>query len=214
MNYYHMTSLDRLKSIGKIGLLPRNEENSKLINDTKKKVFFSDGFEGTIALFVDFELVYDQIKLGKTDILDKNLEKKVKDSESLSEYFTEGVYLQFLGDHIKNERNFENGCTSQVILPKQLNVCVLRRKDSNSIIFSRFEYVDNFFFGKTPEQIKYYGVKYDGSPDFEVATIRIQNKIKKYYYKYDKDIEKYRDDMYVLEYVPLNEFLNTNEIIL
>lgn len=60
MNYYHMTSLDRLKSIGKIGLLPRNEENSKLINDTKKKVFFSEGFEGTIALFVDFELVYDQ----------------------------------------------------------------------------------------------------------------------------------------------------------
>lgn len=47
-----------------------------------------------------------------------------------------------------------------------------------------------------------------------MATIRIQNKIKKYYYKYDKDIEKYRDDMYVLEYVPLNEFLNTNEIIL
>ena len=65
-----------------------------MINDTKKKVFFSEGFEGTIALFVDFELVYDQIKLGKTDILDKNLEKKVKDSESLSEYLTEGVYLQ------------------------------------------------------------------------------------------------------------------------
>ena len=32
--------------------------------------------------------------------------------------------------------------------------------------------------------------------------------------RYDNDIEKYRDDMYVLEYVPLNEFLNTNEIIL
>ena len=39
-------------------------------------MFFSEGFEGTIALFVDFELVYDQIKLGKTDILDKNLEKE------------------------------------------------------------------------------------------------------------------------------------------
>ena len=43
MNYYHMTSLDRLNSISKIGLTPRNEDNSKLINDKKNKVFFSEG---------------------------------------------------------------------------------------------------------------------------------------------------------------------------
>lgn len=40
MNYYHMTSLDRLNSISKIGLTPRNEDNSKLINDKKKQSFF------------------------------------------------------------------------------------------------------------------------------------------------------------------------------
>ena len=40
MNYYHMTSLDRLVSISREGLTPRNEENSKLINDTKVKVLF------------------------------------------------------------------------------------------------------------------------------------------------------------------------------
>ena len=29
MDYYHMTSLDRLNSISKTGLTPRNEDNSK-----------------------------------------------------------------------------------------------------------------------------------------------------------------------------------------
>ncbi len=29
-----------------------------------------------------------------------------------------------------------------------------------------------------PEQIQYYGAKYDGSPDFEKATNRIQEKVR------------------------------------
>ena len=68
MYYYHMTSLDRLVSISKMGLTPRNENNSKLINDEKNKVFFSEGFEGAIALFVDFEIVYENIKEGKSNL--------------------------------------------------------------------------------------------------------------------------------------------------
>ena len=76
MNFYHMTSLDRLNSISKIGLTPRNEDNSKLINDEKNKVFFSKGFEGAIALFVDFDIVYENIKNRKTKLIDKEIEKK------------------------------------------------------------------------------------------------------------------------------------------
>lgn len=59
MYYYHMTSIDNLKSISEKGLIPKNESNSRLIGDEKVKVFFSEGFEGTIALFVDFQIVYD-----------------------------------------------------------------------------------------------------------------------------------------------------------
>ena len=77
MNYYHMTSLDRLNSISKIGLTPRNEDNSKLVDDEKIKVFFSEGFEGAIALFVDFDIVYENIKNGKTKLTNKDLENKV-----------------------------------------------------------------------------------------------------------------------------------------
>ena len=42
MNFYHMTSLDRLNSISKFDLIPQNENNCKLINDEKNKVFFSE----------------------------------------------------------------------------------------------------------------------------------------------------------------------------
>lgn len=40
MNFYHMTSLEKLNIINKVGLVPRNEDNSKLVNDEKTKVFF------------------------------------------------------------------------------------------------------------------------------------------------------------------------------
>ena len=68
MKCYHMTKLDNLESINKLGLVPKSGENSKLIHDNKIKVFFSEGFEGAIALYVDFELVYHQIKERKIDI--------------------------------------------------------------------------------------------------------------------------------------------------
>lgn len=64
MFYYHMASIDKLQSIREKGLIPKNESNSKLIGDEKVKVFFSEGFEGAIALFVDFQMVYDGIYLG------------------------------------------------------------------------------------------------------------------------------------------------------
>lgn len=58
MNYYHMTSLNNLHSISKKGLIPQSGDNSKLIGDEKIKTFFSEGFEGAIALYVDFQIVY------------------------------------------------------------------------------------------------------------------------------------------------------------
>ncbi len=62
MNYYHMTSLSNLRSISKKGLIPGSGANSKLIGDEKIKTFFSEGFEGVIALYVDFQIVYDKVR--------------------------------------------------------------------------------------------------------------------------------------------------------
>ncbi len=208
MDCYHMTIFDRLSSISKQGLTPRNEKNSKLINDTKIKVFFSEGFEGAIALFVDFDIVYNNIKMKKEMLADKKLEEQVLKSKDLCDYLKDGVYLQFDGENIKNERNFENGCTSKTILPTELNVCVLKRKSNNTIYFSRFEVIKYMMAKTEPEKIKYYGALYNGSPDFDAATKRIQDKVKKYYTNHKKEIEKYKNDDYLLEYIPLTDFVN------
>lgn len=208
MNYYHMTSLNNLYSISKKGLIPQSGANSKLIGDEKIKTFFSEGFEGAIALYVDFQIVYDQVKTGQVELTDEGIAKKIMESKSLSDYLGEGVYLRFDGTNIKNERNFENGCTDMTIPQKDLTVCVLRRKNDHSIVFSRFEIIKFMMAAVQPEQIQYYGAKYDGSPDFEKATARIQDKVRMYYQKHQTEIREYDTKAYQFAFYGLDDFVN------
>lgn len=208
MYYYHMTSLNNLHSICEKGLIPKNEANSRLIGDEKTKVFFSEGFEGAVALFVDFDIVFDKVKKGQMKVADKCIEKRVLESKSLADYLGEGVYLRFDGTEIENERNFENGCTDMTIPPEKLGVCVLRRKDRGSVIFSRFEIVKYMMAKIPPEQIEYYGASYEGSPNFEEATTRIQEKVKKYYEKHQSEISEYINCDYVLDFIKINDFVD------
>lgn len=208
MYYYHMTSLDNLRSISKTGLIPQSGVNSKLIGDEKIKVFFSEGFEGAIALFVDFQLVYDKVKAGQMAITDDSIMKKIMASKSLSDYLGEGIYLRFDGTNIKNERNFENGCTDMNISPKDLTVCVLRKKNDSSIVFSRFEIIKYMMATVQPEQIEYYGECYEGAPDFKEATKRIQEKVKRYYLQHQADIGEYDSQEYILDFCVLSDFVN------
>ena len=207
MNYYHMTSLKNLCSIAVQGLIPKNENNGKLIGEEKVKVFFSEGFEGAIALFVDFEIVFENIKKGQMNVADQCVEAHLLKSKSLSEYLGEGVYLRFNGTGIKNERNFENGCTDKTIPPEELSVCILRKDGNDPIIFSRFEIVKYMMAKIYPEQIKYYGVSYDGSPNFVEATKRIQGKVKKYYVEHKAEINKYKNCDYTLDTIALKDFI-------
>ena len=133
-----MTALNNLYSIAKQGLIPKNENNGKLIGEEKVKVFFSEGFEGAVALYVDFDIVFDRIRKEQMKVADEFVRKKLIKSKNLSDFLGEGVYLRFDGTKIKNERNFENGCTDMTISPEKLSVCILRRECDNSIIFSRF----------------------------------------------------------------------------
>ena len=207
MYYYHMTSLDNLGSIAVQGLLPKNGKNSKLIGDEKAKVFFSEGFEGAIALFIDFDTVFCQIKKGQLEANDKSIEDELLKSKKLSDYLGEGVYLQFDGTGIKNERNFENGCTDMTIPPEMLSVCILRNENCNSIIFSRFEIIKYMMAKIQPEQIKYYGTNYEGAPNFAKATARSQEKVKKYYQEHQAEIKKYFNSGYELDFIGVNNFI-------
>lgn len=186
-----MTALNNLSSIALQGLTPQNGDNGKLIGEEKVKVFFSEGFEGAIALYVDFDIVFDRIRKEQVKVADGFVRKKLLTSKNLSDFLGEGVYLRFDGTGIKNERNFENGCTDITILPEKLSVCILRKECDNSIIFSRFEIIKYMMAKVEPEQIKYYGAIYEGSPNFLEATERIQEKVKKYYMDHQLEISEY-----------------------
>ena len=69
-------------------------------------------------MFVDFNIVYNKIKNREIEIEDKEINNKVIESKNLEEYLGEGVYLYFKKNDTKNERNFENGCTSENIKPE------------------------------------------------------------------------------------------------
>lgn len=202
-----MTKLDYLDSINQFGLLPRSGDNSRLIQDDQVKVFFSEGYEGVIALYVDFSIVYRKAK-EKEITLDDDLKGKILLSKDLEDYLGDGVYLSFDMNGIKNERNFENGCTSQSIDSDIINVLLLEDITNGDITYSRFDIIHYMMSTISPEQITYYGEKYPDSPPFDAATKRIQDKVKKYYEENKEIIDVYRSGSYKLKELSLNEFLN------
>ena len=202
-----MTKLDYLDSINQFGLLPRSGDNSRLIQDDQVKVFFSEGYEGAIALYVDFSIVYRKAK-EKEITLDDDLKGKILLSKELEDYLGDGVYLSFDMNGIKNERNFENGCTSQPIVSDIINVLLLEDITNGNITYSRFDIIHYMMSTISPEQITYYGEKYPDSPPFDAATKRIQDKVKKYYEENKEIIDVYRSGSYKLKELSLNEFLN------
>lgn len=207
MKCYHFTKKDNLKTILEKGLIPKNGKNSKMIGDTKTKVFFSEGFTGCIALYVDFNIVYEDIKTGK-ETPGANIISQVMSSNSIEDYLGEGVYLAFDKKYIFNERNFENGCTSENIKSDELYVCLLNINDN--IVDSQYEIIKYMMANTNFEDIIYYGAEYDGAPPVEAATKRIQDKVQKYYDKYKNNFITYKN--YKLEYIPLKEYLNNYPI--
>ena len=59
-----------------------------------------------------------------------------------------------------------------------------------------------------PEQIKYYGAIYKGSPNFTEATDRIQEKVKRYYRDHQTEISEYVNCGYILASINLKDFVN------
>ena len=140
--------------------------------------------------------------------MDDDLKGKILLSKDLEDYLGDGVYLSFDMNGIKNERNFENGCTSQPIASDIINVLLLEDITNGNITYSRFDIIHYMMSTISPEQITYYGEKYPDSPPFDAATKRIQDKVKKYYEENKEIIDVYRSGSYKLKELSLNEFLN------
>lgn len=201
---YHFTKKTNLRSIATDGLVPSCGTNSSLIGDTERCVYFSEGFSGAIALYVDFDLVYKQLKTGEEEFLDKKLMREIFESSCLEDFLGDGIYLHFKKGDIINDRNFENGCTSDIIIPKRINLVVLNNNKDNSMKCSRKDVVLYMMAHTDPDSISYYGADYPGAPDVDLATARIRQKVRDYYSSHSNDIEIYKSQDFSLGFFPLN----------
>ncbi len=201
---YHMTPLSRVRSISNTGLTPRSENNSKVINDEKQKVFFSEGMTGAVALYSDFQKHYDRIKAGNIEGVPQDRVKAIQETETMEEYLGgEGVYFVFDGTEIENEKNFMDGVTSQEIPAESLQVCLLRNNDTNNVSYSRYDII-RYMMSRVPvETINYSG---KDEEDFQKASNKIQATVADYYKKYQREIDVFRYGNYTLETVSVRDF--------
>jgi hypothetical protein len=183
---YHMTNNKYLMNIAKEGLIRQNGDNSQSIGDGKNVVFYSQGKEGAIVMFLDFKKHYDDFKGEKGDkVLQKyqmhqsgeetleeaevdSLKKQVNQIENVrrtstfKEFVGEGVYFNVNGivpEDIQDKNfNFANSWTTKDVPPENLEVLMLRDKNSGEVLSSKFDIIDYFLSQTPPEKIAEMGI--------------------------------------------------------
>ena len=216
MKCFRSTSINTIERVYTEGIVPSCGRNSRLIGDNRKKVFFSEGFHGTIALLIDFNIVYNKIKKNRMQVSDNELYSKVINSENIREYLGEGVYLSFDSENVLNENNEVDGFTSEKINPDLLEVAMIVNTNDGTFSYSRFDVVHFMMAQINPDDIKYSGIKwpnielYEGhnkKPEQEKIRIN-QSKIRQYYEENQELINRFKTNQYRLVYIPLNKFIN------
>lgn len=218
MKCFRSTSINTIERVYTEGIVPSCGRNSRLIGDNRKKVFFSEGFHGTIALLIDFNIVYNKIKNNQMQLSDNELYSRVINSKNIREYLGEGVYLTFDSEKVvnENENNEVDGFTSEKIKPDLLKVAMIENINDGSFSYSRFDVVHFMMAQIKPDDIKYSGIKWPNielyekhNKKSEEEKIRInQSKIRQYYEENQELINKFRTNQYILVYIPLNQFIN------
>lgn len=204
-NYFHTTKKNNLSSILQNGLQPIYGANSLLTADRRTgKVSYSAGLQATVDTFTVFSRFYNNVKEGRIneESFRQNLspeayamhQKSVSEilkSESFEDWIKDNIYLCFDGDCIsdKHEERPEDAYTSESIPPDQLRVCVIRSKTNASIISSSMKDVYCFLHAKNPELQEGLGT-----------------------WRYEEDIDKYRNDDYYMDYLSIEKFFELYQI--
>lgn len=203
--YYHMASLDKVRSISNIGLVPTDEECSKINEANEKKVNFSEGMTGVVAKYANCQKHYDLIKSGVSGGIKPDIVEHVKTTKSMQEYLGEGIYFIFDGENVENEKNFMDGETDKEIESENLNVCLLKNNETGEVTYSRFNIV-HYMMSKVPvETINYSGT--DASEDKAEKKIEIiRQDVSNYIKKHENEINTYKYGNYTLENIPVKSF--------
>lgn len=188
MKYYHMTKVEYLNEIFKNGLLPLNGKNSKMVDDDKARVFFSEDMQGAIGLTAAFQDRFDDLS-EKSDMIGYS---------SLNEYLGESIYLSFDAECCENENedNYINGYTKKEIPASKIQVCVLENMNNGQVTYQRDDIV-KYMMANVPFEKAipiYMGKKYDAL-------------LQKYYNDRQEDIESFHAEDYKLVHIDIQKFM-------
>lgn len=203
--YYHIASLDKIRSISNVGLMPDDENSNKLVNDIENRVRFSEGMVGVVAQYANYQKHYDLIKSGVVGGVQKEVVEKVQTTENIQEYLGDRVYISFNGEDIENEKNFMDGATDKSIDSENIEVCLLRNNETGEVSYSSTNVV-HYMMSKIPvETINYSGT--DVSEEkIEKRTETIRADVSNYIKNHEKEIEPYKYGNYTIENIPIKSF--------
>ena len=203
--YYHMASLDRVRSISNTGLMPNGDDSNKLINDIENKVSFSEGMTGVVAQYANCQKRYDLIKSGVVGGVKQTVVDKVQTTKDMQEYLGDEVFLTFDGEDVENENNFMNGLTDKAIDSDNLTVCILKNNETGEVTYSGANIV-HYMMSRVPvETISYIGK--DASEDkVEKKTEIIRQDVSNYVKKHEDEINTYKYGDYTLENISVKSF--------
>ncbi len=203
--YYHMVSLDKIRSVSNIGLMPNCEDSNKLINDTENKVNFSEGMTGVVAKYANCQKHYDLIKSGVVGGIKPELVKKIQTTNSMQEYFGDEVFVIFDGEEVENEKDFMDGITDKSIDSENLNVCLLKNNQTGEVTYYGSN-IAHYMMAKVPIETINYSGSDSGKDKIEKKTEIIRQDVSNYVKSHEEEINTYKYGDYTLENIPVKSF--------
>ena len=221
---YHFDKNKWMRYIKDNGLVPHNGQNSQSIKDDKKVVFYSQGEEGAVVMYMDFLKHYEDFKgekgdkviaqyddavAGRIELSEDEMNSlksqvneinRIRETDSIEEYVGEGPYLKIseVEDETIDDKhfNFANSWTTKTIPPEKLSVMVLKDKNGGKDLSEKGDIID-FFLGEMTEA--------------QVRELPINDKLSDYISNYmDEHQEEltHMHDSYTLESISLDQYIS------
>ena len=221
---YHFDKNKWMRYIKDNGLVPHNGQNSQSIKDDKKVVFYSQGEEGAVVMYMDFLKHYEDFKgekgdkviaqyddavAGRIELSEDEMNSlksqvneinRIRETDSIEEYVGEGPYLKIseVEDETIDDKhfNFANSWTTKTIPPEKLSVMVLKDKNGGKDLSEKGDIID-FFLGEMTEA--------------QVRELPINDRLSDYISNYMNEHQEeltHMHDSYTLESMSLDQYIS------
>ena len=221
---YHFDKNKWMRYIKDNGLVPHNGQNSQSIKDDKKVVFYSQGEEGAVVMYMDFLKHYEDFKgekgdkviaqyddavAGRIELSEDEMNSlksqvneinRIRETDSIEEYVGEGPYLKIseVEDETIDDKhfNFANSWTTKTIPPEKLSVMVLKDKNGGKDLSEKGDIIDFFLGEMTEAQVRELPI-----------NDRLSNYISNYMNEHQEELT-HMHDSYTLESMSLDQYIS------